>query len=195
MPSFSYFDANADGKISEKELNDDPDIWFSERTGEGWSLPLNVGEIVNTEYGEGFISVAENGNLYFESNRPGGFGDWDIYMAEKTEEGYNPPINLGEKINSEVNESDPYISPDESYLIFGSYGREEGYGSSDLYISFRRNNGKFGKPINLGDKINTQYLEHNPHVSADGKYFFFSSDKPRAKNKKYKTNNDNRTGC
>jgi hypothetical protein len=112
-------------------------------------------------------------------------------MAEKTEEGYNPPINLGENINTALNESDPYISPDESYLIFGSYDREEGYGSSDLYISFRKNNGKFGKPMNLGDKINTPYLEHNPHVSPDGKYFFFSSDKPRVINETYKIANFN----
>jgi Tol biopolymer transport system component len=114
-----------------------------------------------------------------------------IYMAEKTENGYKTPINLGLSINTEFNESDPYVSPDESYIIFGSYNRKDGLGSSDLYISFRQNNGEFGDPINLGGIINTPYLEHNPHVTADGKYFFFSTDKPGLEGDEYKIANFN----
>ena len=43
--------------------------------------------------------------------------------------------------------------------------------------------------VNLGNVVNTQYLEHNPHVSPCGKYFFFSSDKPRTANEKYEIAN------
>lgn len=162
-----------------EKLNDHPDLWYSERGPTGWSKPKSFGDSINTEFGEGFVSMAKNGNLYFESNRPGGFGDWDIYVAEKVNGWYKKPKNLGANINSELYESDAFIAPDESYIIFGSYNREEGYGSSDLYISFRQENGEFGNPVNLGGVINTKYLEHNPHISGDGKFFFFSSDKPR----------------
>ncbi len=67
--------------------------------------------------------------------------------------------------------SHPYVSPDEKFIIFDS--REHGgYGSADLYISFRKND-KWEKPINLGEKINTSQWDAMPIVSPDGKYLFF----------------------
>ena len=166
-----------------------PNIWHSRKTKEGWKEPQILDNNINTEYGEGYVSVANNGNIYFESNRPGGKGDWDIYCAIKDGDFYKKPINLGSTVNTELNESDPFIASDESFIIFGSYNRKGGFGSSDLYISFRKKNGEFGEAKNLGEKINTRYLEHNPHVSPDGRYFFFSTDKSRSKNGKYKMAN------
>jgi len=64
----------------------------------------------------------------------------------------------------------PFISPDESYLIFDS--RPEG-GNNDIYISFRQKDGSWGTAINLGDKINTDFSDVYGSVTSDGKYFFF----------------------
>ncbi len=67
----------------------------------------------------------------------------------------------------------PFIAPDESYLIFDSdaYG---GYGDSDLFISFKQDDGSWGTPVNLGDKINTDAWEASATVTPDGKYLFFN---------------------
>jgi len=65
-----------------------------------------------------------------------------------------------------------YMSPNEDYIIFADR-HDGGYGDVDLYISFKTQNGKWGYPINMGDKINTETRERFPMVSPDGKYFFF----------------------
>jgi len=74
------------------------------------------------------------------------------------------------------------IAPDESYLLMGSFGREDSLGSSDLYIS-RSVDGKFSKPINLGPSINGPARDYSPRISGDGKWLLFTSerlDKPPA---------------
>jgi hypothetical protein len=52
--------------------------------------------------------------------------------------------------------------------------KENGFGSSDIYISFKKQDGSWGNAINLGDKVNTRTWEASAFVSPDGKYLFFS---------------------
>jgi hypothetical protein len=66
------------------------------------------------------------------------------------------------------------IAPDESYLLLGSFGREGGYGSSDIWVSFRQE-GVWRKPINLGPKINGRARDYSPRIS--GKWLYFTSEK------------------
>jgi Tol biopolymer transport system component len=68
----------------------------------------------------------------------------------------------------------PSIAPDESYIIFDSE-REGGMGKSDLWVSFREKDGTWGQAINLGDKVNTTGNESIPHLTADGRYLFYTS--------------------
>ncbi len=65
-----------------------------------------------------------------------------------------------------------YVSPMEEYIIFAA-NHESGFGDIDLYISYKTENGEWGYPINMGDKINTELRERFPIVSPDGKYLFF----------------------
>ena len=65
------------------------------------------------------------------------------------------------------------LHPDESNLIFDGE-REGGFGDSDLYISFRQEDGSWGTAINLGDAINTEAWEAAATVTPDGKYLFFN---------------------
>lgn len=69
--------------------------------------------------------------------------------------------------------SHPFIAPDESYLLFDAQ-REDGYGDSDIYISFKQKDGTWGNGINLGDKINTNAWDASASITPDGKYLFFS---------------------
>jgi len=161
--------------IPEDTLKKDLDIWYVERSGSGWTAPTWL-EIINTENFEMQPTVAENGNLYYVGHFEKGRNNNGIYRSEFINGAYNNPELLGEHINSEQFQWTPFIAPDESYLLFSGI-RENGFGSGDIYISFRQNDGSFGKPVNLGTSINTEMNERFPSISPDGKYLFFVSDK------------------
>jgi Tol biopolymer transport system component len=77
-----------------------------------------------------------------------------------------------------LHEYEPFIAPDQSYLIFMAAGRPDGRGGGDLYISYHKD-GVWSKAQNLGEKINSPRDEYSPKISPDGKYFFFASARGR----------------
>lgn len=151
----------------------DLDIWMMERTEAGWSAPVNLGAPVNSGGNEWYPTLTRDGTLYFGSDREGGKGLTDLYRCRLVNGKYAEAENLGDAVNTRFNEFEPYIAPDESYLIFMS-GRPGGLGGFDLYLSYRRE-GKWTEPKNLGDKINTPAHEYSPSISPDGRYFFYTS--------------------
>jgi hypothetical protein len=154
------------------------DIWFARLGQDGeWGDAEPVGAPVSMPGDEWSPSVAANGNLYFGADRPGGLGHNDIWMARRVGDHYDAPVNLGETINTPAGEVEPWIAPDESYLIFSARGRKDGIGGFDLYLS-RRNQGAWGPPRLLGHDVNTPELDFNQSVSPDGKYLYFSSTRP-----------------
>ena len=149
----------------------DFNIWFVEKTASGWSEPKHAGPAVNSSAYENYPSVASNGTLYFAGEREGGKGGNDLYRARLVNGKYEQVERLDE-LNTPNVDADPYIAPDESYLIFCS-DRGGGFGSGDLYISFNRN-GRWTEPKNLGATINTPDFEYTPLISPDGKWLFLS---------------------
>lgn len=168
-----FFSSN---RIGPGKTKYDFDIWMVEKTRSGWSEPTNPGPPVNTESQEFYPTVSANGTLYFSSNREGGKGSGDIYRSRFIDGKYSAPENLGDSINSKYFDGDPYIAPDESFLIFVSYNRPEGLGDGDIYISFNRN-GSWTAAKNLGSRINSSALDFCPTMSPDKKYFFFTSER------------------
>jgi hypothetical protein len=77
-------------------------------------------------------------------------------------------------VNSPADEYEPYIAPDESYLVFMASGRKDGIGGGDLYIRFSKNGERSTAKL-LGEPFSTRAFEISPKVSPDGKYFFFTS--------------------
>ena len=72
------------------------------------------------------------------------------------------------------------MAPDESYLIYGAAGRDDSFGGTDYYVSFRNPDDTWSGPVNLGEKVNTESrLEYSPYVSPDGRYFFFMAARHR----------------
>lgn len=142
-------------------------IWYVERHGDGWGEPKFI---PLTEDGDYYSSSAYNGTIYFNVWKTG-----DIFRAVKADSGYVVEKVSG-VINSDKGEGDPFISPNEDYLIFRGYDREVNYGMGDLYISFNID-GQWTKPENLGDKINSEADEICPLVTPDGKLFIFSSNR------------------
>jgi WD40-like Beta Propeller Repeat len=185
-PAFSNADAfvAADGSVffmsnmakDENDTSTDYDIWRVRQDGAGkWSKPEFLSE-VNSDSTEYYVSIAQNGNLYFASDRPGGFGSFDIYRCEWQSGKYLPPQNLGSTINGPETEHDPLISKDESLLIFTASGKKDSFGEADLYLSKSTGLGNWSKAKNMGNNINTSTYEYCPNFSPDYKYFFFSSE-------------------
>jgi len=153
------------------------DVWKVEKTDEGWSEPTTFGAPVNTtEYFENYPAITADGTLYFMSYRDDGMGKDDIYRLPLVNGHYVERENIGARVNTENSEVDPFISADESYLIYCSRTLE-GFGGYDLYISFRMPDGSWTEPVNMGEGINSAAAEFRPSVTPDGEYFFFTSDR------------------
>lgn len=172
-----YFISNqpTDGVGDRKDI----DIWYMERNDSGWSELINAGPVINTSGNEYYISFTADWTMYFSTNglAPGGSEktDHDIYYSKFTDGVFQTPVALGESVNTKNYEADVFVAPDESYLIFVST-REDGFGRGDLYISFKKANGKWSNALNMGDKINTHHYEYCPFVTRDGKYLLYTSN-------------------
>jgi Tol biopolymer transport system component len=156
------------------KTNTDLDIWMVEKTTNGWSEPKNIGAPVNSPGNEWYPTIAANGTIYFGSDREGGKGRTDIYRCRLVDGKYAAAENLGDSINTPLNEFEALIAPDESFLFLMAGGRSDAKGGFDLYISHNQSDA-WTKPTNLGDQINSSGNEYSPTISPDGKYFFWTS--------------------
>ena len=159
---------------------DNWDMWKIERTNSGWSKPVHLDSPINADGSDFFPTMADNGNLYFGSSRKGGQGRADIYVSKFVNGKYTIPENLGDSINSEHNEYEPFIAPDESYLIFMAT-IPDGISNADFYLSYNIN-GKWSKAKKLSAPINSPAVEWGGKVTRDGKYFFFGSSRNKISN-------------
>jgi ankyrin repeat protein len=144
-------------------------IWYTDRTGSGWSEPRPLDPNVNSVDKHWEFSLDRAGNIYFAGGPPDSRGMSDIYVARFAAGAYQKPVNLGDPINSPGIEDTPFVAPDGSYLLFSK--------QFDLFVSFRGADGAWGTPINLGPEINSPSIELCPVVTADGKYLFFLSQR------------------
>ena len=154
------------------------DIWMVERTSDtSWSAPVRLAAPVNSAADDGSPCVTSHGTLYFKSLRGGGTRGSLLYRAALQDGGYRTIESLGETVRTTAGESEPYVAPDESYVIFISQTRAGGRGGWDLWISLRDRNGSWSEPANLGPQINTADDEYGPRVTPDGQYLFFTRER------------------
>jgi Tol biopolymer transport system component len=165
-----YFLSNA---ISGRFRDGSDNIWVSSRGRDGWEPAEVLPEPVNTDASEVYPSVASDGSMYFASNRPGGYGGYDIYRAQYRDGIFVDAQNLGPTINTDRNEGDPFVAPDESYIIVAAE-REDNLGQFDLHISYRTDDGSWPPLVSLGSELNSTGWDYCPYVTPDGKYLFFS---------------------
>ena len=153
------------------------DLYWSKRIGNRWSRPRNFDAPVCTKFWESQPSIAPDGKtIYFASNRPGGFGKMDIWKTIMTEEGlFTVPENLGKNVNTDGDDSAPFIHADGRTLFFVSDGHP-GMGGKDIFFSTLTDTG-WTKPVNLGYPINTPADEINILINAAGTTAYFSTDK------------------
>ncbi len=96
----------------------------------------------------------------------------DMRWADST---YTPPVSLSDSINSDGYEFNAFVAPDESFLIFSGYNREDGQGSGDLYISYFKTDSTWSNAMNLGLEINSAYMDYCPFVDLKTGTLYFTS--------------------
>jgi outer membrane protein OmpA-like peptidoglycan-associated protein len=147
----------------------DGNLYYSIRKDTTWSKIKSFGKPINTIYWEsdGFITP-DNGKLYFSSNRPGGFGELDIWVAERKDDGsWKEPVNCGEIINTAFNEDTPFFDPANNALIFSSAGHVS-MGGYDVFRSVYRNGG-WTNPVGMPYAFNN---------SKENTFFILNNNKP-----------------
>jgi Tol biopolymer transport system component len=156
------------------------DIWLTTRASVSapFGAPSNPGAPVNSQYADGFPSIsADSLSLYFASDRPGGSGDSDIWVATRgtTAEPFSVVANLGPVVNSAATDVSPTIAADGLALFFAS-DRSGTVGVLDLWVALRPTTASsFGPPINLGPAVNSPADDLRPTPSPDGSTLFFMS--------------------
>ena len=155
------------------------DLYISKLTSSGWSEPRNLGPPINTSHKETQPSLSPDGEtLYFASNRPGGFGNMDIWRvalsSDTKTKARTEPENLGQMINTDHDDRSPFIHPDNSTLYFSSDGWP-GMGRGDLFYSRKNENGTFEQPTNLGYPINNHEDQVALFVAADGQNAYLAT--------------------
>ena len=160
-----YFASSRPVKGRETE-NSNYDIWKVQRKSldSEWSEPVNLGVPVNTEADEFYPSVAASGNLYFTAQREGTKGKEDIFISRFENGSYQEPESLPEAIDSQGYEFNAFVAPDESYILFTGYGREDGMGGGDLSISRKNDKGEWLAAAHLEAPINSKGLDYCPYV-------------------------------
>ena len=156
------------------------DLFVSQRIGDRWTNPVNLGPPVNTKKWETQPSLAADGKtLYFVRGTVtrGGIKDQDIYMTEIDDEGrWSEPTRLNKNINTKLREESVFIHPDGQTIYFSSNGHP-GMGGLDIYLSKKDTSGEWGPAKNLGYPINTSNNENSLLVDAKGQYAYFASNR------------------
>ncbi len=148
-------------------------MWYVERTPEGWSEPKPVSSLINAFDLHWLFSVADNGTIYFTSPSGNSHGQNDIYHSRRVNGEYGEPENLGPVINTPGIDHTPYIAPDESYLIYVSSGESSSPRDMKFHISYRSDDGSWTEPVGLDQKINSIQGALCPAVTPDAEHMFF----------------------
>jgi Tol biopolymer transport system component len=153
----------------------DPNIWVVERDQAGWTEPECLSEPINSLYNEYTPFLANDGTFYLVSDRPGGYGQTDIYSSKLTNGKYSVVENLGQPINTVYSDEGMLITRDDRYMILTS-NRPGTEGDVDLYFSVRNEDSSWQVPRNLGGIFNTKGPQYAPRFSPDDAFFFFFSE-------------------
>lgn len=153
------------------------DFYISYKKDNKWSKSNLMPSPFNSSSNEGALSISPDGReAYFaRCNTKEGYGSCDIYISVKKGSKWSEPKNLGKNVNSNSWDSQPSIASDSRTLFFVS-SREGGYGKSDIWYSYKRDNGEWSEAKNLGPIINTPGEEMFPFIHPSNTTLYFSSD-------------------
>jgi hypothetical protein len=163
------------------------DIWVSQRASvnDAWGTPQNLGANINTAGNDSGPALSfDEHELYFNSNRAGGFGNGDLYVSRRLNKrddfGWQPAENLGSGVNTAAAEAFPeFFENDETGAItlYFQSNRPGGLGATDIYASALQADGTFG-PAVLVVELSSPFEDLHPAIRRDGLEMFLASDRP-----------------
>ena len=155
------------------------DIFITRQGDDGvWEEPSSIGDNINTKFHESSATLTfDEKVLFFDSDKPGGEGQHDIYVSYWDEEKgeWGEPENIGPTINTQYEEKGVFVSDDGKTLYFSSDGHDNMGGLDIFKTTFDEETGKWSEPENLGYPINTPDDDVYFVVTGDERYAYYSS--------------------
>lgn len=102
-------------------------------------------------------------------------------MSRLVDGKYTKPVSLSSGVNTDKYEFNAFVAPDESFIIYTSYGREDDLGGGDLYISYKDENDNWTSAKNLGKEINSNRIDYCPFLDVKTNTLYFTSEKSTVK--------------
>jgi outer membrane protein OmpA-like peptidoglycan-associated protein len=173
--------ANRYGVKGSETISGSQDIWFSEKVGDTWSTARRLSEVLNRDQYNTILSISPDGQTILLKGAyvNGTYETRGFSISNKTTAGWTVPVKIEipgyEQMSKGKNEYG-YLTMDGKALLL-AFARKKNSEDDDLYVSFFEE-GRWTRPLDLGETINTKYSETTPFLSADGKTLYFSSDRP-----------------
>ena len=144
-----------------------------------WRKPQLIDFCKNTSNFIGHPSFTNDGTVYFyDASKTGGLDRADIFYSRFDNGKYGEIQDPGPGINTNSDECDAYIDPEEKYMLLAIKDHPGCLGDDfDIFISLKKSDSGWTQAVNLGENINSRSREIYPRVSPDGKYIFFSSNR------------------
>jgi hypothetical protein len=136
-----------------------------------WGDPVSMGDPPNSDSYQYHPCIVGDSSVYFSSNAG------HVCRSQYINGLYQSRVILPRPVNyiGSPTWGDPYVAPDESYMVIKAI-RDGGFGQNDLYIAYRKTDGSWTNPKNLGDVINTPYDETSGDITPDGLYMTYGSN-------------------
>ena len=173
--------SNRYGVKGSETISGSQDIWFSEKVGDTWSSARRLSEVLNRDQYNTILSISPDGQTILLKGAyvNGTYETRGFSISNKTTGGWSVPVKVDipgyEQLSKGKNEYG-YLTMDGKAILL-AFARKKNSEDDDLYISFYED-GRWSRPMDLGEGINTKYSETTPFLSADGKTLYFSSDRP-----------------
>jgi outer membrane protein OmpA-like peptidoglycan-associated protein/tetratricopeptide (TPR) repeat protein len=167
------------GRCNEPDGYGSCDVYGAALLGNTWNTPVNLGSVINSKEWDAQVSISADGKtLVWCSTRTGGYGNEDIWISRRNQDGtWTAPKNLGAIINTSGSEFSPYLHPDGKTLYFSSNNLSPRIGGTDIYKTTMREDGSFTTPENLGYPINSEKNDLYFVLSPSGLKGYFGSNR------------------
>lgn len=156
--------------------NVNQDIWFSELVGDKWNKPTIMPKPINNSGANSLITMTPDNNTIYLSNLYDSDGNSDgagMSISKRNSMGWDVPkeVEIDDFYND--NQYVSYFISQDKKVLFTAIEQKDSRGGMDLYVSKEKEDGTYGKPVNLGDQINTFADDFNPYLAADNKTLYY----------------------